>query len=116
MRLIEIDDNRNCVGTERVFHDVEPPQSVTQVRLAREDRSACWYEVVGWTTENQPCPAFMQKVDDSGAGVCFLVFGGTAGLRFRSAGSNIPWSDEDTAQWGEPFLLLADVEDIRERT
>ena len=113
MRLIEILDNPNCQGTERVFHDVEAPQPVACVRVGRDGGSPAWYELTGWTTAGDSCGAHLQKVDDSGAGVSFLVFGGDAGLRLRPAGASGPWSLNDEAQWGEPFLLLGDVEDVR---
>ena len=114
MRIIEIADNPNCEATERVFHDVEPPQPVSLVRLSRDGEAEAWYEIIGWTALGGACPALAQKVDDSGAGVSYLVFGGDAGLRLRPAGVQRPWSVTDAAQWGEPFLLLAEAHDIRE--
>ena len=113
MRIIDIADNPNCEATERVFHDVEPPQPVSQARVSRDGATPLWHDITGWTTEGGACPALAQKVDDSGEGVSFLVFGGEAGLRLRPAGSTAAWSVTDAAQWGEPFLLLGDSNDIR---
>lgn len=114
MLLIEIPPNPNCPGVEtRIFHDVAPPQPVSHVRLERQPGHPAWYEVTGWTTSGTPCPAVAQKVDDSGEGVAFLVYGGDAGLRFKSARHPVPWRLDDAAQWGEPFLLVADLSDVK---
>jgi len=112
--VIEIAPNPNCEAVEmRVFHDLEPPRPVTQVRLERKPDHAMWHAVTGWTVSGTPCPARIQKIDDSGEGVAFLVYGGDAGLRFKSARHLVPWRLDDTAQWGEPFLLVSDLSDVR---
>ena len=114
MRIIEIPDNPNCDPVElRVFNDLEPPHPVVQVRFERQPEAAAWYEVTGWTTSGAPCPAFVQKVDDSGEGVIWLVFGGDAGLRLRPAGRREPWGLAHAGQWGEPFLLIVDPADVQ---
>ena len=144
MVVIEIPDNPNCPVAElRIFHDVEPPRSVSGVRLERVPGESKWHDVTGWTLAGQPCPALAQKVDDSGEGVAYLVRGGDAGLRLRpspgtpdallrkakhrgwatgvpravgerpAAGHPQPWSLEDPTQRGEPFLLIADSGDLR---
>jgi hypothetical protein len=97
----------------RVFHDLEPPQPVRQIRLERETGQAQWCDVTGWTTAGVPCPALVQKVDDSGEGVAFLVHGGDAGLRLRPVEHHTPWQLGDSQQWGEPFIILADRGDVR---
>ena len=114
MRLIEIPANPNCPPVElRVFHDLGPTSPVAQVRLARQPGSPEWYDVTGWTSAGASCPALRQKVDDSGEGVAWLLFGGDAGLRLKPAGSAKPWRLTDRRQWGEPFLLLVDERDVR---
>jgi len=114
MILIEIPDNSNCAAVDlRVFHDLEPAQPVSQVRLVHDGTPPQWYDVTGWTASAQPCPAWLQKVDDSGDGVAFLLYGGEAGLRFRPSGDQEPWRSESPQQWGEPFLIVADQADIR---
>ncbi len=97
----------------RVFHDLELPQPVSQVRLARDVDQTEWYDVTGWTTAGTPCPAMIQKVDDSGEGVAFLIYGGEAGLRMRPAAQRASWQLEDLTQWGEPFLLVSNLSDAR---
>ena len=114
MVIIEIPPNPNCEVVEmRVFHDLEPPRPVSQVRLERERESPQWYEIVAWTLAGTAQPALVQKVDDSGEGVAFLIHGGDAGLRLRPAGSDEPWQLNQPQQWGLPFLLTTDAADLR---
>ena len=70
--------------------------------------------LVGWTSSGTACQAFAQKVSDSGDGTALLVrSGGDAGLRLRAEHDHSTWRLDDPAQWGEPFLLLADEADLR---
>ncbi|PIQ83098.1 MAG: hypothetical protein COV76_00075 [Candidatus Omnitrophica bacterium CG11_big_fil_rev_8_21_14_0_20_64_10] len=116
MRIIEIPDNPNCAAADlRVFHDLAPARGVVQVCLEPQAGVPAWFEVTGWTLVGKPVPAFAQKVDDSGDGVAYLLFGGDAGLRFKPAGSAGSWSLQDSAQSGEPFLIIGDSEDLRPR-
>ena len=110
MPVISIPANPNCPAVEmRLFHDLEPPRPVRQVRLERRPGRPEWCEVTGWTSGGASCPALLQKVDDSGEGVAWLLFGGDAGLRFRRRGNRGPWTLADPEQWGEPFLLMGDL-------
>ena len=116
MLVIEIAPNPNCEPVEmRVFHDLEPPRPVIQVRLeaSADTREPQWYAVTGWTASGTVCPALARRVDDSGDGVALLISGGDAGLRLRPAGSNVPWRLEDQTQQGVPFLLIGDAGDVR---
>ena len=51
-------------------------------------------------------PAAAIQVEDSGAGVAWLIHGGIWGLRLQPLESNEPWSVSDSKQWGVPFLVL----------
>ena len=114
MILIEIPNNPNCAPVDgRIFHDLTPPQAVRQVRMAFDDGTPRWYDVTGWTAAGAPCPAVMQKVDDSGDGVAFLVHGGEAGLRLQPSGDERFWALDAPGQRGEPFLLIGDASDVR---
>jgi len=113
MVILEVAPNPNCDPIERVFHDLAPARRISRVRLARGADEARWCAVTGWTASGVPCPAVMQKVDDSGEGVAFLIYGGEAGLRLKPAGLSAPWGLDDAEQWGEPFLLVADLRDVR---
>jgi len=112
MIVIEISDNPNCHATERVFHELTPPQTVARVRYERPLGQPRWFAVTGWTTADRPCPAVVQKVDDSGEGVAFLLHGGDAGLRLQPEESARPWSLACPDQWGEPLLILPALEDV----
>jgi hypothetical protein len=114
MVLIEIPPNANCDEVDlRVFQEVEIPQPVTRVRLERNPNRPEWYEVVGWTLDGLPSQAWAQKVDDSGEGVAILIHGADAGVRLRPAGCQTPWQSDHPEQWGAPFLIMADAEDIQ---
>ncbi len=114
MVIVEISKNPNCAAVDaRVFHELEPPRRVRQVRLERHPRQPRWYDVSGWTVTGRPRPAIIQKVDDSGEGVAFLVYGGDAGLRLKPAGQDAPWRLDDPEQWGEPYLLVSDLSDAQ---
>ncbi len=108
MVAIEISPNANCEAVDlRLFHDVEAARPVLRVCLERGPGQSTWYDVTGWTTMDQPCPAVARRVDDSGEGLAVLVSGGDAGLRLRPSGATGSWQVEDSAQWGAPFLLMA---------
>lgn len=114
MLVIEIPPNPNCEAIElRVFHDLEPPRPVRQVRVDREGHGAQWCAVTGWTVRSEPSPALAVKVDDSGEGVAWLVYGGDAGLRLHPSHAPSSWRLHDARQWGLPFLLTADPADLR---
>jgi len=111
--IVEIPPNPNCEAVElRIFHDLEPPRRVSQVRLEHHG-SPQWCRVTGWTLQGSSCPSLGRKVDDSGEGVVLLVSGGEAGLRVQPADHQESWRLDHPAQWGVPFLLLADAQDVR---
>ncbi|GEM_PF-1611233 len=114
MFVLDIAPNSNCEAVEmRIFNDLTPPVEVSRVRLEREHGTAAWYAITGWTAQGTPCPVLMRKVDDSGEGVALLIAGGDAGLRLQPADRHAPWNISDSAQWGAPFLLLADLQDLQ---
>ena len=113
MIVIDIPPNPNCEATERVFHDVEAARAITGIRLEREASRVAWYDVTGWTVAGAACPALAQKIDDSGEGVAFLIYGGDAGLRFRSSDAHEPWDLSNLHQWGEPFIITPDLNDLQ---
>lgn len=142
MLTLEIAPNPNCDAVElRVFHDLESPQPVTHVRLvpppiAAAEGSAVhgtgpvrpatggemghdtpghpqWYALIGWTLIGRSCQAVARRVDDSGEGVVLLVSGGDAGLRLQPECRQATWQLTDTQQFGLPFLLIGDPQDLR---
>ena len=114
MVIVEVPPNPNCEPADmRVFHDLEAPRPVRELCLEQDAGSPAWYAVTGWTVDGHPCPAFAQRVDDSGDGVAYLIYGGDAGLRLQPAAAANPWRLDDARQWGTPFLLLGDLEAVR---
>jgi len=110
---LSVDENPNCEMTDpRVFQERSEPQPVTQVLRQRGNKDV-WCPVVSWEQEGAAGPALARKVDDSGDGTCYLVYGGRWGLRLKEPTCADPWSLDDTHQWGEAFLLLpADGADL----
>src|ERR1700690_2877655 len=97
---------------DRVFQERSEPRAVTHV-LRRRGGQEVWCAVTGLAAKGVPVPAFARKVEDSGEGICYLVYGGPWGLRLAEPTSAIQppppeilWSLDDPHQWGEPFLLL----------
>ena len=112
LMILDISPNLNCPAVElRVFHELDEAQPVSQVRQERVPGQPQWCDITGWTLAGRPCQAMVQKVDDSGEGVAFLLYGGDAGLRLRP--NQAPWSLEHPQQWGEPFMILPDLSDVR---
>ena len=103
-----IDPNPNCPeGCDQRFFATSAPRSVRLVQYSSggDDSAAC--EVSGWTSRGggTPGPAYAVLVEDSGAGVATLVYGGDWGLRLTPRDGRPPF--------GEPYLLL-DEESILE--
>jgi hypothetical protein len=115
MMLILIEANENCEeeGSWR-FNALEPPRPVARVRLYDKSPSGQWCRMIGWTGQAgaPTCPAMVQKIDDSGLGVAYLVTGGDCGLRLQPADDPAPWSLADSRQWGAPYLIVASPRDL----
>jgi hypothetical protein len=71
--------------------------------------------VTGWSdnSETPECPAYALVVEDSGAGLAHLVYGGIYGLRFKPVDAEQSWSLESPHQWGETHLSLSSERDLR---
>ena len=115
MIVIDIAQNPNCPPMDlRVFHDLGVAKAVAAVRLEREHGAPAWYAVTGWTAEGCACPAYAQKVDNSGDGTAYLLYGGDAGVRLRPVSDGGARRLDDDQQWGEPFLIIGDPVDLKE--
>lgn len=113
MVVIEVEENANCEPMDmRVFHDLEPAKALLKVRLEKQLGEYGWYEVVSWDKHHKPGPARVQKVDDSGDGVAYLISGSDYGVRLRPEEEPKDWKLDEATQWGEPLLLLGDPEDF----
>lgn len=114
---VEVEANSNCDESVFIrFREQGPPRPVLQVRLYDRVPTGDWYWVTGWQEdpEHPLCVATSQPVEDSGAGIVFLVSGGNWGLRLKPVeGSSEEWNLKNSRQWGEAYLLLTDRRDIR---
>ena len=111
---VSVDENPNCeLPDPRVFQERSEPLPVTYVLRRRMDKEV-WCPIVAFGENGIPGTAMARKVDDSGEGTCYLVYGGRWGLRLKDPACQGPWNLQDPHQWGEAFLLLpADGSDLR---
>ena len=113
--FLEIEENENSEYMPmQVYEAQADPVPVRRVRLFEPDRPHGVYEVTGWSSEGSgtPCTAMYVPVSDSGQATVHLVCGDDWGVRFRPEGSNEEWDINSTDQWGEPYLMLTDRDDI----
>jgi len=94
-----------------VFRELEPRRSIKQIKIF-DDSGERLCEVTGLEEEGKPCPAYAQKVEDSGDGIAYCIYGGAWGLRFKPAASAAHWDLKDPEQWGEAYKVYADPADI----
>lgn len=114
--IVEVESNDNCETSFFArFKEAGPARPVIQVRLYERNPAGEWYRVTGWSenVEAPACPAYAQLVEDSGAGLAYLVYGGLHGLRFKPLDLDEPWSLTSARQWGEAYLSLSSERDIR---
>jgi len=100
---IQIEENPNCASMAgQVFQPKTPPRQVKRVRMFRNGRPI-WCDVVALDEGGRIGPAIASLIDDSGDGNCYLITGGTWGLKLSS----------EADAFGEPYLLLSgDGKDI----
>ena len=114
--IVEVESNENCEGSIFArFKEVGTARPVQQVKLYDQNPAGEWYRVTGWSDDAQTpaCPAYAQLVEDSGAGLTHLVYGGIYGLRFKPISIEEAWNIESPHQWGETYLSLASNRDLR---
>src|SRR5258708_220325 len=112
--FLRFEENPNCgFVDDRVFTERSDAQPVSHV-LRRREGQEVWCPVTGLATAGGFLPALARKVEDSGEGICYLVYGGAWGIRLKDPTCRDPWTMEDPHQWGEGFLLLPSTgEDLR---
>ena len=113
---VEVEPNPNCEGSFFVrFREQGTARPVRQVRMCDRISSGEWYTITGVEGEMPQglCPAWAQRVEDSGAGLVYVIWGGVWGIRLKPIASGQAWSLDDPQQWGEPYLLLGEARDIR---
>ena len=114
--IVEVESNDNCeTSFFGRFKEAGPTRQIVQVKLYDRNSTGKGYWVTGWSDNEQlpACPAFAQLVEDSGAGLTHLVYGGTQGLRFRPINVEEAWNLKSSHQWGEAYLSLASDRDLR---
>jgi len=114
--IVEVESNRNCEASVFArFKEVGPARPIDQVKVYDRNPAGEWYWVTGWSDNEAapPCQATAQLIEDSGAGLTHLVYGGLHGLRFKPINIDEPWSLESPRQWGEAYLSLASDRDLR---
>jgi hypothetical protein len=114
--IVEVESNENCEASVFArFKEIGLARPVNQVKLYDRNPTGEWYWVTGWSDDERTpvCPAYVQLVEDSGAGLTHLVYGGIHGLRFKPINIDAPWSFESQHQWGEAYLSLASDRDLR---
>jgi hypothetical protein len=112
---VDVDSNPNSpMSANQVFRNMELPFRVVQVRIYEGAPEGQLCAITGWasTDNGTPVNAYAVRVEDSSAGTAYLIYGGDWGVRLRPADDDAPWSHENGSQWGEPYLVLADIEDI----
>lgn len=111
--FLRFEENPNFgFADDRVLQERSEARPIRQV-LRRRQGAEVWCDVIGVHKGNKLVPAMARKVEDSGEGICYLVYGGLWGIRLKDPACQDDWSFEDAHQWGEPFLLLpADGMDI----
>ncbi|MEW5847546.1 MAG: hypothetical protein AB2A00_01990 [Myxococcota bacterium] len=77
---------------------ISEDRTVTRVHWTPGREEARLWLVEGVDEDDAPCVARAATVEDSGAGSCVLVRGGSWGLRLRRAPGDAPLA--------EPYLLL----------
>jgi len=114
--VVEVESNPNCESSLYArFKESGPARRVVKVRTFERRSEGEWCWVTGWTDspDNPRCAAHAQLVEDSGAGLTYVVFGGLWGIRLKPVALDEDWNLESRHQWGEPYLALADQRDIR---
>jgi hypothetical protein len=114
--IVEVESNENCEASVFArFKEINPARPVQQVKLFDRNPAGEWYWVTGWSNDEAlpPCQAYAQLIEDSGAGLTHLVYGGIYGLRFKPINVEEAWSLESPHQWGETYLSLASDRDLR---
>ena len=113
--IVEVESNENCEGSVFArFKEAGPARPILQIRLYDRNPTGEWYWVTGWSDNEAtpPCPAYAQLVEDSGAGLTHLVYGGLCGLRFKPINIDEAWTLNSPHQWGEAYLSLASDRDL----
>ena len=108
MIQIEVEPNPNVNEEEiRNFMSREKPYIIEKTIYKQKDKEIM-IDIVGWENGN-PTPAKAIRVEDSGDGEAWLIYGGNQGVRMRksteeTSKSKKNFSLENPEEWGELYL------------
>ena len=114
--VVEVEPNPNCEQSVCArFKEAGQARRAVQINIFERKSEGEWCWVTGWTDDPgcSCCPAQAQRVEDSGAGLAYIIFGGIGGIRLKPVSLAEAWDVNSANQWGEPYLLLADPKDIQ---
>lgn len=114
--IVEVESNENCEASVFArFKEAGPARPVLQVRIYERSAPGEWCWVTGWSDHaaTPACQAYAQLIEDSGAGLAHLVYGGLYGVRVKPVHLDEPWNLASPHQWGEPYLSLSSGRDLR---
>ena len=114
--FLEVESNENCETSIFLrFKEAGPARPVIRVKSYEREPKGEWCDVVGYAPDDHnPWPQAMgQVVEDSGAGLAILIYGGLGGVRLKPVSAQEAWNLGSLRQWGETHLLLGDVGDLR---
>jgi hypothetical protein len=110
---VEIEANPNCQASEQfMFNELDSPRMIRGIRM--EDGGKEYYcAVVGVDPGGKWVPAYAAKITDSGAGFAYIIVGGAWGIRLKpEMHVKEEWDLSNEHQWGEPFKIYGDENDI----
>lgn len=109
--VLDLEDNPNCDSPGMMrFREVGPARTVNRMKIYDNEAAGEWIFITGLSDQG-PCQAYARPVEDSGAGVSILLYGGNWGIRFKRSESE-PWDLSAAGQWGAAYLLLGDPSDL----
>ena len=87
------------------YNTVSRPKQVYCIKYDR-GKGEVPVQVIGWDARcNQPCPAYVCDIEESGDGMALLIFGGSGGLRFKELEDESEWNPQNRSQWSETHLV-----------
>ena len=113
--FLEVEENDNSEYMPLLVYEAhQRPVPISRVIIEEPGRPRGVCSVTGWSSDGggTPCPAMYAPVSDSGQAIAHLISGGNWGIRMRPEGSPADWDLASEDQWGEPYLVLTDEDDV----